>query len=115
MKQILSWSKNQYGTAVVTKEEDGTFKRHDFPLGKSNAEIRAAVMGDPIPVAEVKPVEPSAKRKPEKTIPEPPIVAKARITRQDMINALDSAGVTDYDSRNRESLTTAYNRLKSGE
>jgi hypothetical protein len=114
MKKILSWSKNQYGTAVVTKEEDGTFKRHNFQLGKSDADIRAIVMGEPIPVTETKPVEPPAKRKQEKTIPEPPVVTKERITRQQMIDALDAAGVTDYDSRSRESLTMAFNALKKG-
>ena len=114
MRKILSWSKNQYGTAVVTKEEDGTFKRHNFPLGKNDAEIRAIVMGEAIPVTETKPVEPPAKRKPERTIPEPPVVTKERITRQQMIDALDAAGVTDYDSRNRESLTMAFNALKKG-
>lgn len=114
MKQILSWIKNQYGTVVVTKEENGTFKRHNFPLGKSDAEVRATVMGDPVPLAEAKPIEPPAGRKPEKTIPEPPVVPKERITRQQMIDALEAAGVTDYDSRSRESLTAAYNKLKGG-
>lgn len=113
MKKILSWSKNQYGTAVVTKEDDGTFKRHDFPLGKSDAEIRAIIMGEPLPVAKAPQIEPP-KRKPEKTIPEPPVVTKERITRQQMIAALDAAGVTDYDSRSRESLTMAFNAIKKG-
>jgi hypothetical protein len=71
-------------------------------------------MGEPLPAAKAPQIEPIAKRKPEKTIPEPPVVTKERITRQQMIAALDAAGVTDYDSRSRESLTMAFNALKKG-
>lgn len=79
----------------------------------TDAEVKAELLGTPKP--EIKPVDAPKKKEPEKTIPEPPVVPKERVTRQQMIDALEAAGVTDYDSRNRESLTAAYNKLKGGE
>lgn len=98
------------GNAVtVAFENNGKIDSKVF-RNMTDAEVKAELLGTPKP--EVKPIEEPKKKEPEKTIPEPPVIPKERITRRNMIAALEAAGVTDYDSRNRESLTTAYNTLK---
>lgn len=54
-------------------------------------------------------------KKADKTVPTPPVVAKNRASRQDMINALRAAGVTGVNVANRNALETAYAQLQGGD
>lgn len=46
------------------------------------------------------------------TVPTPPVVAKNRASRQDMIAALKAAGITGVNVNNRNALETAYSELQ---
>ncbi len=112
--KILSYIRGASVVEVGMKDDDGKISVRRFPKSMSDAEINAVLNGGTLP--EQKTENLSGKNKePEKTIPDPPYIPKERISRQQMIDALEAAGITDYDSRNRESLTAAYNKLKSGE
>lgn len=46
------------------------------------------------------------------TVPTPPMFAKNRASRQDMIVALKAAGITGVNVNNRNALETAYSELQ---
>jgi hypothetical protein len=46
------------------------------------------------------------------TVPTPPVVAKNRASRQDMIAALKAAGITGVNVNNRNALEMAYSELQ---
>ena len=51
----------------------------------------------------------------QRTVPMPQVVVKNRATRQEMIVALKSAGVTGVNVNNRNALETAYAQLRDGD
>jgi hypothetical protein len=113
--KIISYIRGASVVEVGIKDDDGKISVRRFPKTMSDDDIRAVLNGKLISHKNEQP-EQNQKKMPEApTVPEPPVIPKERVSRQQMIDALEAAGVTDYDSRNRESLTAAYNRLKSGE
>jgi hypothetical protein len=64
---------------------------------------------------EEKAVKQAELEKAKQTIPTPPVVAKNRASRQDMINALRAAGITGVNVANRNALETAYAKLQGGD
>ena len=94
-----------------------------FLKDRTDREIRNIVLDTKTPpllnedniMAEEKAAEQAELEKTKQTIPTPPVVAKNRATRQDMINALRAAGITGVNVANRNALETAYAKLQGGE
>ena len=107
---ILSFIRAAHSIDVVILDEKGEIQQLVFPKTMSDIEIKAAIFKEQIPQKQEEKAEPI---KPVKvaTVPEPPVVQKNRVTRSQMINALEQAGITDYNPNNRESLTAAYDKL----
>ena len=109
---ILSFVRSAHSIDVVFLDRNKKIQQLVFPKTMSDIEIRAMVTGQELPTVnepkkeEIKPVKLA-------TVPEPPVVQKNRVTRSQMINALEQAGITDYNPNNRESLTAAYDKLTS--
>jgi hypothetical protein len=111
--KILSYIRGAFAVVVGLKDASGNIISRKFPKTMSDAEIKSVLCGTPIP--EKAPALPGVPEKAEeKSVPEPPFIPKERVTRQQMIDALEAAGVTGYDSRSRESLTAAYRQLQKG-
>jgi hypothetical protein len=51
----------------------------------------------------------------QQTVPQPPIVPKDRVTRQEMVAALKAAGVANIPINNRNALEAAYAKLQGGD
>ena len=73
------------------------------------------LLGEDIIMADEKAAEQAKLEKAQQTVPTPPVVAKNRASRQDMINALRAAGITGVNVANRNALETAYAKLQGGE
>ena len=113
--KILSYIRNASAVAVIVKDDDGKVLSKTFSKERSDADIKAEILGLPSPPAPVS--EESAKKEqpPVKTIPEPPIVRRERVTRQEMIDALEKAKINDYDPSRFFSLKSRYDEyLRSG-
>ena len=112
--KIITWSRNALGHDVVYLDAENKLTRRQFPSSLTDEEVRAAVLGMPKPEKKVAAVPLSKTKEPAKTIPEPPATPKSRVSRQDMIDALEAAGVTDYEPNNFGKLKAAYEALKKG-
>ena len=98
---------------VAYQDETGAFNSRQFSGTLTDAEIKAELLGLPKPEKEKSKENSkivSADKK--KTIPDPPIVPRNRITRQDMISVLEKAGIKNYDPNNYGKLKAAYNELQ---
>lgn len=98
----------------VVAQLDGKVKSLRFLKNHSDDEIRDIVLGKHTP-ENTPPAEPSAGADNQPTVPPPENTPKNRVSRQDMIDALKKAGVTDYQPNNRESLEKAYFALVGGD
>jgi hypothetical protein len=112
MPKIMSFVRAATAVEVVTKERDGKIALRKFPKTLTDAQIRAHILGEVLPEVPRKDVPEKAKA-PVKTVPDPVLVVKERVTRQQMIDALEAANVTDYDPMNPQSLRSAYDALKA--
>lgn len=113
--KIITWSRNALGHDVVYLNAENKLTRRQFPASLTDEEVRAEVLNLPKPEKKVDAVPPAAKTKePAKTIPEPPATPKSRVSRQNMIDALEAAGVTNYEPNNFGKLKAAYEALKKG-
>lgn len=103
----------------VVAQLDGKVKSLRFLKNHSDDEIRDIVLGKHIPEdtpsENTPPAEPSAGADNQPTVPPPENTPKNRVSRQDMIEKLKKAGVTDYQANNRESLEKAYFALVGGD
>jgi hypothetical protein len=113
MKAILSHIRTAH-TVEVVFDNDGKLEQRIYPKSITDAEIKADIYGEAIPSEPPQKQENNKTAAPVKTIPEPIVVDKHRPSRQQMIDALEFAGVTDYDPTSRESLTAAFEALKKG-
>ena len=112
--KIITWSRNALGHDVVYLNAENKLTRRQFPSSLTDEEVRAEVLKLPKPEKKTAAVPLSKPKEPAKTIPEPPATPKSRVSRQDMIDALEAAGVTDYEPNNFGKLKAAYEALKKG-
>ncbi len=112
--KIITWSRNALGHDVVYLDAGNKLTRRQFPASLTDEEVRAAVLNLPKPEKKTDAVPAAKPKEPAKTIPEPPATPKSRVSRQDMIDALEAAGVTDYEPNNFGKLKAAYEALKKG-
>ena len=112
--KIITWSRNALGHDVVYLDTENKLTRRQFPASLTDEEVRAAVLGMPKPEKKTDAIPPAKPKEPAKTLPEPPATPKSRVSRQDMIDALEAAGVTDYEPNNFGKLKAAYEALKKG-
>lgn len=112
--KIITWSRNALGHDVVYLNAENKLTRRQFPASLTDEEVRAAVLGMPKPEKKTAAAPASKSKEPAKTIPEPMATPKSRVSRQDMIDALESAGVTNYEPNNFSKLKAAYEALKKG-
>lgn len=113
MPKILSFVRAAAAVEVVIKESDGKIALRKFPKMLTDAQIRARILGEVLPDDPPKKDVPEKVKAPVKTIPDPPPVVRERVTRQQMMDALEAAKVTDYDPTNPQSLRAAYDALKA--
>lgn len=113
MPEIMSFVRAAAAVEVVIKERDGKIALRKFPKTFTDTQIRARIMGEVLPDPPEKEA-PEKVKAPVKTIPDPPPVVRERVTRQQMMDALEAAKVTDYDPTNPQSLRAAYDALKAG-
>lgn len=107
----------------VVARIDGKITELRFLKDYTDREIRNMVfdtqtpplLGEDSIMAEEKAVKQAELEKAKQTIPAPPVVAKNRASRQDMINALRAAGITGVNVANRNALETAYAKLQGGD
>jgi hypothetical protein len=107
----------------VVARIDGKITELRFLKDHTDREIRNMVfdtqtpplLGDDSIMIEEKAVKQAELEKAKQTIPTPPVVAKNRASRQDMINALRAAGITGVNVANRNALETAYAKLQGGD
>lgn len=103
----------------VVAQLDGKVKSLRFLKNHSDDEIRDIVLGkhtpEDVPPENTPPAEPSAGADNQPTVPPPENTPKNRVSRQDMIEALKKAGVTDFQANNREALEKAYFALVGGD
>ena len=112
--KIITWSRNALGHDVVYLDAENKLTRRQFPASLTDEEVRAEVLGMPKPEKKTDANPPAKPKEPAKTIPEPPATPKSRVSRQDMIDAVEAAGVTDYGPNNFGKLKAAYEALKKG-
>lgn len=112
--KIITWSRNALGHDVVYLDAENKLTRRQFPASLTDEEVRAEVLNLPKPEKKTDAIPPAKPKEPAKTIPEPPATPKSRVSRQDMIDALEAAGVTDYEPNNFGKLKAAYEALKKG-
>lgn len=112
--KIITWSRNALGHDVVYLDAENKLTRRHFPASLTDEEVRAAVLNLPKPEKKTDATPPAKAKEPTKTIPEPPATPKSRVSRQDMIDALEAAGVTDYEPNNFGKLKAAYEALRKG-
>lgn len=112
--KIITWSRNALGHDVVYLDAENKLTRRQFPSSLTDEEVRAKVLNLPKSEKKTDAAPPSKPKEPAKTIPEPPATPKSRVSRQDMIDALEAAGVTGYEPNNFGKLKAAYEALKKG-
>lgn len=111
--EILSIIRAAHAVEVVYMDDKGKIVQKDFPKSMNTADIKAVISGSELPIKKEDAKEPEKPIKVQ-TVPEPPVATKNRITRAQMIEALERAGVVDYNPNNRESLTSAFESLRKG-
>lgn len=113
--KILSYIRNASAVAVIVKGEDGKIWSKTFSKERSDADIKAEILGLPPPPVSVSGEKVKKCEPPAKTVPEPPVVLRERVTRQEMIDTLERAKITDYDPSRFFSLKSRYEEyLRSG-
>lgn len=102
----------------VVAQLDGKVQSLRFLKNHTDDEIRNIVLGkntpEETPPENTPNADQSAGADNQQTVPPPENTPKNRVSRQDMIDALQKAGVTDYQPNNRESLEKAYFALVGG-
>lgn len=117
--EILSFVRAPQKVEVAIKR-NGKIEVLAFPKSMTDAEVYAAVKGEPAPPA-VAPEAPPAgdKGKEEQnapTIPNPPENPPAPLTIKQMVSELEKAGITSgYDKSKLFSVKSAYEKMKAAE
>ncbi len=117
--KILSFVRATQKVEVAIKR-DGKIEVLTFPKSMTDAEVYAALKGEPAPPA-VAPEPPPAGDEGKKgpaapTIPEPPENPPAPLTIKQMVAELEKAGITSgYDKSKLFSVKSAYDKMKAAE
>ena len=102
----------------VVAQLDGKVQSLRFLKNHTDDEIRNIVLGkntpEETPPENTPNADQSAGADNQQTVPPPENTPKNRVSRQDMIDTLKKAGVTDFQANNRESLEKAYFALVGG-
>lgn len=103
----------------VVAQLDGKVQSLRFLKKHTDDEIRNIVLGkntpEETPPENTPNADQSAGADNQQTVPPPENTPKNRVSRQDMIDTLKKAGVTDFQANNRESLEKAYFALVGGD
>lgn len=116
MKRIVRYVRTGSGVSVATIDGSKKVEVYEFAANQSDEAIKAAVLGkgNTVPVPSPQKADnrnEKAVSVEKKTIPEHSAVPKDRVTRQQMIDALAKAGVTDINVNSFFALRSAYNKL----
>lgn len=117
--EILSFVRAPQKVEVAIKR-DGKIEVLTFPKSMSDAEVYAALKGEPAAPAAAPESPPAGDDKKEEqnapTIPEPPENPPAPLTIKQMVAELEKAGVTSgYDRSKLFSVKSAYDKMKAAE
>lgn len=117
--EILSFVRAPQKVEVAIKR-DGKIEVLTFPKSMTDAEVYAAVKGEPAPPAvasEPPPAGDEGKAKQNApTIPEPPDNPPAPLTIKQMVAELEKAGITSgYDKSKLFSVKAAYDKMKAAD
>jgi hypothetical protein len=116
--RIISMVRGAVYVDVVARV-GGKIQEFRFLKNQSDREIRDIVLDtQTLPLLGENTIEQQQKEREKQatavvpqTVPTPPMVAKDRASRQDMIAALKAAGVPNIPVNNRNALESAYNDL----
>lgn len=113
--RIISMVRGAFYVDVVARI-DGQIKVLKYSKEHTDREIRDMVLDTKTPplLGEDSIAKAAAAEAPKQTVPTPPVVAKNRASRQDMIAALKAAGITGVNINSRNALEAAYNSLQKG-
>lgn len=117
--KILSFVRAPQKVEVAIKR-NGKIEVLTFPKSMSDAEVYAAIKGEPAaPVVAPEPPPAGDEGKEEQnapTIPEPPENPPAPLTIKQMVAELEKAGITSgYDKSKLFSVKSAYDKMKTAE
>ena len=117
--EILSFVRAPQKVEVAIKR-DGKIEVKTFPKSMTDAEVYAAVKGEPsAPAVAPEPPPAGGDGKAEQsapTIPEPPENPPAPLTIKQMVAELEKAGITSgYDKSKLFSVKSAYEKMKAAE
>lgn len=114
--EILSFVRAAQKVEVAIKR-NGKIEVKTFPKSMTDAEVYAAVKGEPVPptIPEPPPAGDKGKEEPAApTIPEPPENPPAPLTIKQMVAELEKAGITSgYDKSKLFSVKSAYDKMKT--
>ena len=111
--KILSFVRAPQKVEVAIRR-DGKIEVLTFPKSMTDAEVYAAIKGEPAAPA-IAPEPPPAEQN-APTIPEPPENPPAPLTIKQMVAELEKAGITSgYDKSKLFSVKSAYDKMKTAE
>ena len=116
--KILSFVRAPQKVEVAIKR-DGKIEVLTFPKSMTDAEVYAAIKGEPAAPTIPEPPTAGDDGKDEQnapTIPEPPENPPAPLTIKQMVAELEKAGITSgYDKSKLFSVKSAYDKMKTAE